>query len=118
MKQYCIRGAITIKDNTKLEIRQNVIELIQTIMKKNNINIEDCCSIIFTATKDITAAYPAAFAREIGFNSCSLLCVQEMYVENSLDMCIRVMITVNRDADFVVHNIYLNEAKKLRPDLD
>lgn len=118
MKQYCIRGAITIKDNTKSEIRKNTIELLRTIMIINNISIDDCCSIIFTATKDITVAYPAVYAREIGFTNCSLLCVQEMYVENSLKLCIRVMLTINEDYDFVVHNVYLKGAKKLRPDLN
>ena len=118
MKQYCIRGAITIEENTIEEIRINTINLLEQILKENNISIDDCASIIFTATKDITKAYPAKFAREIGFVNCSLMCVQEMFVENSLGLCIRVMVTINKEEkDFKPKNIYLNEAKKLRPDL-
>ena len=118
MKQYCIRGAITIESNTVEEIRINTINMLEQILKENNITVNDCASLIFTATKDITKAYPAKFAREIGFVNCSLMCVQEMYVENSLELCIIVMINVNKEEyDFKPKNIYLKEAKKLRPDL-
>ncbi len=118
MRQYCIRGAITIEENTIEEIRINTIDMLEQILKENNITIDDCASLIFTATKDITKAYPAKFAREIGFINCSLMCVQEMYVENSLELCIRVMVTINKEEnDFKPKNIYLNEAERLRPDL-
>ena len=118
MKQYCIRGAITIEENTVEEIRVNTINILEQILKENNITVDDCVSLIFTATKDITKAYPAKFAREIGFDNCSLMCVQEMYVENSIELCIRVMVTINTENhSFKPKNIYLKEAKKLRPDL-
>lgn len=118
MNQYCIRGAVTIEENTAEEIRINTIDMLEQILKENNISVNDCVSLIFTATKDITKAYPAKFAREIGFVNCSLMCVQEMYVEDSLELCIRVMVTVNKEEnDFKPKNIYLKEAKKLRPDL-
>jgi len=118
MRQYCIRGAITIEENTIEEIRINTIDMLEQILKENNITIDDCASLIFTATNDITKAYPAKFAREIGFINCSLMCVQEMYVENSLELCIRVMVTINKEEnDFKPKNIYLKESERLRPDL-
>ena len=118
MRQYCIRGAITIEENTIEEIRSNTITMLEQILKDNNIHIDDCSSLIFTTTKDITKAYPAKFAREIGFTNCSLMCVQEMFVEGSLELCIRVMVTINKeDNSFKPKNIYLKGAKKLRPDL-
>ncbi|QSX06788.1 chorismate mutase [Sedimentibacter sp. zth1] len=118
MRQYCIRGAITIEDNSIEQIEENTIILLKEILHINNINIDDCCSLIFTATKDITADYPAKFARKIGFINCSLMCMQEMYVENSLKFCIRVMVTINSNDDiFNPKHIYLKNAKKLRPDL-
>lgn len=118
MKQYCIRGAITIEENSIEQIRENTILMLREILKANSINIDDCISLIFTATNDITKAYPAKFAREIGFVNCSLMCMQEMYVENSLELCIRVMVTINKqDNNFKPKNIYLKGAKKLRPDL-
>ena len=118
MRQYCIRGAITIEENTIEEIRINTINMLEQIIKENNITVDDCTSLIFTATKDITKAYPAKFARELGFVNCSLMCVQEMYVENSLELCIRVMVTINKDDEnFKPQNIYLKKATRLRPDL-
>lgn len=119
IKQFSIRGAITIEENTIEDIRINTINMLNQILSENNINVDDCVSLIFTSTKDITKAYPAKFAREIGFVNCSLMCVQEMYVENSLEMCIRVMVTINTDKDdFKAKHIYLKEAQRLRPDLN
>lgn len=118
IRQYSIRGAITIEENTIENIRINTIDMLKQILKENGISVDDCVNLIFTATKDITRAYPAKFAREIGFVNCSLMCVQEMYVENSLEMCIRVMMTINKEEnDFKVNHVYLKEAQRLRPDL-
>lgn len=92
--------------------------MLEQILKGNDISVDDCVSLIFTATKDITKAYPAKFARDMGFINCSLMCVQEMYVENSLEMCIRVMMTINKEEnDFKAKHIYLKDAQRLRPDL-
>ncbi len=92
--------------------------MLKQILNENNVSVDDCVSLIFTATNDITKAYPAKFAREIGFVNCSLMCVQEMYVENSLEMCIRVMVTINKEEnDFKAKHIYLKKAQNLRPDL-
>ena len=119
MRQYCIRGAITVKKNTEEEIRANTVSMLGQILKENSITADDCISLIFTATRDITKAYPARFAREIGFVNCSLMCVQEMHVENSLELCIRVMVTINKDdSGFKPKHIYLKNARKLRPDLN
>lgn len=118
IQQYSIRGAITIEENTIEDIRINTIKMLNQILSENNIGVDDCISMIFTATKDITKAYPAKFARELGFVNCSLMCVQEMYVENSLEMCIRVMLTINSEKnDFKAKHVYLKDAQRLRPDL-
>ena len=117
MKQYSIRGAITVNSNTVEDIRSNTIELLERIIEKNNIDVEDCVNIIFTATKDITKAYPARFAREIGFDECPLMCFQEMQVDNSLNLCIRVMVTINYEGNFSPKHVYLKGAKVLRPDI-
>ena len=48
------------------------------------------------------------------------MCVQEMYVEGSLPMCIRVMVQVQREKANLnqeTRHIYLRGAAKLRPDL-
>lgn len=91
---YCIRGAITAKENTKECIINTSKRLIEEIIEKNELDISDIISIVFTATKDLDKAYPAVGAREIGLTSAALMCLQEMYVENSLTKCIRVMVMV------------------------
>ncbi|GKX30142.1 hypothetical protein SH1V18_26220 [Vallitalea longa] len=113
-----IRGAITVDSNTKENIINDTKILLKEILNRNNINNEEIISIIFTATKDLTAAYPAIGARELGIVHGALMCVSEMYVENSLEKCLRVMINVNQNKlQKEVKHVYLKEAVKLRPDL-
>lgn len=116
MSIFSIRGAITIEENTKENIIKNTELLLCKIIEKNSITKENIVNIIFTATCDITKAYPAIATRNVGINECAIMCFQEMYTENSLKMCIRVMITVNSTIDNIKH-IYLKGAKKLRPDI-
>ena len=113
-----IRGAITVENNTEDDITQATIELIHEIIKANKIDFEKVISIMFSATRDLTAVYPAKAARKIGINNAALMCSQEMYVENSLEKCIRVCMFYdeNKEQKDVKH-IYMKKAVVLRPDL-
>ena len=115
-----IRGATTVSNNTAEEIKSAVIEMLNEILNANNIMTNDIACTTFTMTKDLNCAYPAKFAREIdGFEKVPLMCYQELDIENSLEKCIRVLILVNTDkSQNEIKHIYLNEAKKLRPDLN
>lgn len=119
MEIVAIRGAITVSDNTKEDIINSTKELIDAILTVNDIHIEDVVEILFTATKDLTAAYPAVGARELGITHAALMCMQEMYVEGSLTMCIRVSMHVKttKFSQVAVQHQYLREAARLRPDL-
>jgi monofunctional chorismate mutase len=113
-----IRGAIVAEHNTRETILLRTKELLEEIIKTNTLELEDIVSIIFTTTKDLTAVYPAVAAREIGVVETSLLCVQEMYVENSMEMCVRVLLHVNSNKkQKEAKHIYLNGAESLRPDI-
>ena len=113
----CIRGAITINENTKEDVYSNTEEMLKTIIDENGLDISQIISIVFTATRDIDAAYPAV-VRKLGIVDASLMCVQEMYVENSLKMCIRAMVMVETNKkQNEMKNIYLKGATVLRPDL-
>ncbi|MCX7904753.1 MAG: chorismate mutase [Caloramator sp.] len=115
---YSIRGAITIEKDTKEEVFSATTELFKTIVKENDLSIEDIFTIIFTATKDIKSAYPAEALRKMGLKHISFMCMQEMYVENSLNKCIRILVLVNGDKkQSDVKNIYLKNATVLRPEL-
>lgn len=114
-----IRGAITIAENTKAEIEKATIELVTLMMEKNNITAYDVDAVIFTATKDITAAYPALYTRKIeGFDLVPLTCMQEMEVEGSLRLCIRALFltSLERPKNEIRH-VYLKGAAGLRRDL-
>ncbi len=118
MNIFSIRGAITIEENTKQNIVINTENLLKEIIKQNNIDKKNIINIIFSTTKDITKAYPAIATRNIGITDCAIMCLQEMDVEDSLKMCIRVMITVSFDKENIsLKHIYLKDAKKLRPDI-
>jgi chorismate mutase len=113
-----IRGAHTAIANTAEAIRSCTLELLQAILAENQIQAEDIVNATFTATKDLDAAYPAKFARELpGWDQVPLFCVQEMCVEGSLPACIRVMLLTEQDKTTQVKHVYLGGATVLRPDL-
>jgi len=113
-----IRGAITVEENTKECIFAATKELISAIMEQNSIKEEDIASIIFTATPDLDAAFPATAVREMGFKETALLDAVEMNVKGSMSRVIRVLMHVNAEKGFKPRHIYLKEAIKLRPDLN
>lgn len=118
MYNRAIRGAITVDCNCKDLIISSTKQLLEEMIEQNNIINEDISSIIFTATEDLDKAYPAVAARELGIVNAGLLCMQEMRVEGSLKMCIRILINVNTSKDQnVIKHVYLKGATKLRPDL-
>ena len=117
MIQKGIRGAISVEENTEESIKENTKILMGKILEENIIEMDDIVSVVFSATKDLTKVYPAKIAREIGFSSSPLMCLQEMYVEYSLEKCIRVLITINCEKNHKIKHIYLKKAAKLRPDI-
>ncbi len=112
-----IRGATTVERNTAEAILAATRELLELIVEANDLQAEDVASAIFTATPDLTAAFPAKAAREIGWRDVALLGAQEIPVPGSLERCIRVLIHWNTDKrqDEVAH-VYVRGAKALRPD--
>ena len=113
-----VRGAITVDENTEAAILQATCALLSRIVEENGMSVQDVASVTFTATPDLDAAYPARAAREMGWDQVPLLCMQEMAVVDSLPRCIRVLVLWNRDvAPEDVRHVYLEEARRLRPDL-
>ncbi|MBR8827351.1 MAG: chorismate mutase [Gomphosphaeria aponina SAG 52.96 = DSM 107014] len=113
-----IRGATTASENTVTAIREAVTELLDEIVTRNHLNTEEIISVIFTATQDLDAMFPAAIARERPhWENIPLLDLQQMHVEGSLPRCIRVLIYVNtlKPQKEICHS-YLRHAKNLRPD--
>jgi len=118
-KVRAIRGATTALNNTIRDIREAVIELLDEIESHNQIMPDNVVSVVFTATRDLDAIFPAAIARERPYwNQIPLLDLQQMHVKNSLERCIRVLIyidVVNPHQE--ITHVYLRNAKNLRPDI-
>ena len=106
-----------MEKNTAEAILAAARELLELIIEANDLKMEDVASAIFTTTPDLTAAFPAKSAREIGWRDVALLDAQEIPVPGSLERCVRVLIHWNTDKrqDEVVH-IYIKGANALRPD--
>ena len=110
-----IRGAITVPANDEKSIIAATGELLEEMVRANEIKIEDIAAIFFTTTQDLNAEFPAAATRELGWTQqLALLCGHEMNVPDSLPRCVRILMLVNteRKAESIAH-IYLGEAKKL-----
>jgi chorismate mutase len=88
------------------------------MVQANGIEPADVASALFTATADLTAAFPARAARQLGWSLVPLLDAQEIPVSGSLPRCIRVLLlwnTARGQAD--IRHIYHRGAATLRPDL-
>ena len=113
-----VRGATCVNANDQQAITAATKELLQHLVDANEIHIEDIGSVIFTATPDLNAAYPAQAARAMGWVTVPLLCMQEIGVTNGLEHCIRVLILWNCSlSQEQVQHVYLRRARSLRPDL-
>lgn len=113
-----VRGAITAEHDTAEAILQATGELLQAIIDANQIVEDDVASILFTTTPDLTAAYPARAARDLGWRRVALMGFQEMDCADGIPRCIRILIHWNtsRTLDDIRH-VYMRGALALRPDL-
>ncbi len=112
-----VRGATTVVRDEREEILKAARELLALMIHLNNIQPEDVASAIFTTTVDLSAAFPATAARQLGWLDVPLMCSHEIDVPGALGMCIRVLIhwnTAMPQQD--IQHVYLKEAQTLRPD--
>jgi chorismate mutase len=118
MRLFALRGATTVDRNDRDAILAATEELMHEIMARNSLRPDDVVSCIFTCTGDLNAAFPATAARNLGFERVPLLCAQEIDVPGSLRSVIRVLMHYHAPEDHQSRHVYLNEARKLRADLD
>ena len=113
-----VRGAITVESNSADSIMSATQELLRAMIESNSISEDDVASILFTATPELNAAYPATAARKMGWTRTALMGFQEADVKDGLPMCIRVLIHWNTDRSMdEIRHFFLRDATKLRPDL-
>ncbi len=114
-----VRGAITAEADAPEAIYRATIELLHAILNANpSLRSDDLASVLFSVTPDLTSAFPAQAARQIGWSQVPLMCFLEIPVPNSLPRCIRALLHWNTDLPQTsIRHVYLGEAAILRPDL-
>lgn len=114
-----VRGATTLGEDSESEVRGRVAALMAAILERNSLEPEDIVSAIFSATEDITSAFPATAARALpGFGDVPLLGCREMAVPGALPRCIRVLVHCYTDRSrSALQHVFLEGAETLRPDL-
>lgn len=112
-----VRGATTAERDEREEILSVTRELLTEILLTNKIMAEDLVSAFFTVTPDLTAAFPAEAARQLGLTEISAIGAVEMAVHGAPKYCIRVLIHFYTEKTIKeVHHVYQREARNLRPD--
>lgn len=113
-----LRGATTFDVDEAAHVGERVVELVSEMLQRNGVHHDALVSIIFTATDDLTSAFPATAARTIGLGDVPLLCTRELAIDGSMPRCIRVLMHLESELDRTqLRHVYLHEARTLRDDL-
>lgn len=114
-----VRGATVAVEDQPESVLAAVRDLLVKVGQANPLlKSEDIASALFTVTDDLQSVFPAAAARQVGWEDVPLMCAREIRVPGSLPRCIRVLIHWNTDLpQSAVKHVYLGAATGLRPDL-
>jgi chorismate mutase len=113
-----LRGASSCAANTVEEINEVTQELLLAMLERNGLQHDDVISVLFTTSPDLTASFPAAAARGIGFGDVPLLCASEINVPGAMPLTVRVLLHAYTDrARSDLRHVYLRNTSSLRDDL-
>lgn len=113
-----VRGATSVDTNEPTAIIERVKELLQQLMRENQIKLDDIGAAIFSSTPDLDAAFPAVAARQLGWDFVPLFGTQEMDIQGGLPRCVRVLLLLNTELPSqAIRHVYLHAAVVLRPDI-
>jgi len=119
VKLQALRGAITCDEDSKAEIDAKTTRLVKELFARNGLTNESVVSMLFTATPDLHAEFPASAARAaLSLDDVALMGAQEQDVPYGLPRSIRVMIHCYSDRPRAeLQHVFLEGATTLRPDL-
>ncbi len=118
MAVRAVRGATQLDQDTREQMLDRVAEMVQDVIDANALSVDDFISILFTATDDLTAEFPAYAARQLGFTDVPLICARELEIGDSMPRVVRMMAHIETDlARSEVTHVYLHGAAGLRRDL-
>ena len=113
-----IRGAIQVDADEREAILEATTELVSEVMSRNELSTDDVISVIFTATPDLNAEFPALAARKLGFQEVPLLCAAEIDMPGAMPRVVRVMMHIETTKPrAAVQHVYLRGAAALRLDI-
>jgi chorismate mutase len=113
-----VRGAIQVDADERDQILAGATELVSEVLGRNEIDPADLISIVFTATPDLTAEFPAYAARMLGLVDVPLLCTTEIAVPGALPRVLRLLAHVESAKErSEIRHVYLRGAAALRTDL-
>ena len=118
MSVRAVRGATQLVTDSREQMLDRVAEMVTEVMAANRLEVDDFISVVFTATSDLVAEFPAYAARQLGFGDIPLLCARELEIQGSMPRVVRMLAHVESDlprAD--ITHVYLHGAAALRTDL-
>jgi len=119
MRVRAARGAIVVPADDADDVLGATEKLLSAVLERNAVPTEELVSILFTATEDLTSAFPAEAARRMGLGAVPLLCAREIPVEGAMPSVVRILVHFHTEMalDEVTH-VYLDGAETLRDDLE
>jgi chorismate mutase len=113
-----IRGAVQVSANERAAILEATSELVTEVMTRNQLTPADVISVVFSATADLNAEFPALAARKLGFQDVPLLCCAEIDVPGAMPRVVRLLMHVDtRWPRSAIQHVYLRGAAALRLDI-
>lgn len=112
-----VRGAIQVEQDTREAIWDAASLLVSRLMEENRLPEDAIVSLVFSVTRDLRSANPAAGLRRQGFSQVPLFCLQEADVDGGMPRVIRALLTYTTRSRRQPVPVYLGGARALRPDL-
>lgn len=113
-----IRGAVQLDADEREHLLGSTAELVTAVMEGNDLVPDDLVQIVFTATPDLTAEFPAVAARQLGLGGVPLLCAVEIDVPGAMPRVVRLMaLAQTQRSREQVRHVYLRGAAALRQDI-
>jgi len=113
-----VRGATQVDRDDRDELLEATAELVRAVLDRNDLTPGDLISVIFTATPDLTADFPAYAARAMGITDVPFLCATEIAVPGAMPRVVRLLAHVDTDRGREdIRHVYLRGAAALRTDL-
>lgn len=118
MALRAIRGAVQVEADERELILEATAELVSEVLRRNELTDTDLVSVLFTATPDLTAEFPALAARKLGLAEVPLMCAVEIDVPGALPRVVRLMAHAETELPrHRLHHVYLRGAQALRLDI-